>query len=253
MPNVKNFAKVTVSTGYDNDDTSIVLSSGHGALLPTVPFNVVWWNSTDYSDPSDDPNVEIVRVTARSTDTLTVTRAQEGTSGSTKNTSAKTYKMIAGLTALSFNGVPNTLYSTAVATGCAAVTETDLATFTMPASTLIATNQQLRITAWGTFANNGNGKVPKVFFGAQSLHDSPSTTSTGGWWVQAYVGYVSNTSQNGFCRMSYNGLSGNENSNRMTYTTPAETLSGSVVIKFTGASLSANDIVLKGFIVELVQ
>ena len=57
-------------------------------------FNLVWWNSTDYSDPSDDPNVEIVRCTARSTDTLTVTRAQESTSASTKNTSAKTYKMV---------------------------------------------------------------------------------------------------------------------------------------------------------------
>lgn len=95
---VKNFAKVTVSTGYDASATSIALTSGQGAKLPTPSidgsFNLVWWNSTDYSDPSDDPNVEIVRCTARSTDTLTVTRAQESTSASTKNTSAKTYKMI---------------------------------------------------------------------------------------------------------------------------------------------------------------
>lgn len=99
----KNFAKVTVSIGYDASATSIALTSGHGARLPTVPFNVVWWNSTDYPDPTDDPNVEIVRVTARSTDTLTVTRAQEGTSASTKNTASKTYKMIAGATALLVN------------------------------------------------------------------------------------------------------------------------------------------------------
>ncbi|MFH0989892.1 MAG: hypothetical protein V1799_07745 [bacterium] len=95
---VKNFAKVTVSTGYDAAATSIVLSSGHGASLPAPAtegaFNLVWWNSSDYADPSDDPNKEIVRCTARSTDTLTITRAQEGTSASTKNTSAKTYRMI---------------------------------------------------------------------------------------------------------------------------------------------------------------
>lgn len=95
---VKNFAKVTVSTGYDASATSIALTSGQGAKLPAPStdgaFNLVWWNSTDYSDPSDDPNVEIVRCTARSTDTLTVTRAQESTSASTKNTSAKTYKMV---------------------------------------------------------------------------------------------------------------------------------------------------------------
>src|ERR1700726_4686067 len=91
---ISNFAKSTVSTGYNAAATSIVLTSGGGAKFPAASFNVVWWNSTDYSDPSDDPNVEIVRVTAVSTDTLTVTRAQEGTSASTKNTAAKTYTMI---------------------------------------------------------------------------------------------------------------------------------------------------------------
>lgn len=98
----KNFAKVIVSTGYDAAATSIVLSGSEGAKLPQPStdgeFNVVWYNSTDYNDPTDDPNVEIVRVTARSTDTLTVTRAQESTSASTKNTGGKTYKMILAVT-----------------------------------------------------------------------------------------------------------------------------------------------------------
>jgi predicted secreted protein len=98
LDNAKNFAKVTVSTGYDASATSIVLTTGHGVKLPTAPFNVTWWNATDYADPSDDPNVEIVRVTAKATDTLTVTRNQESSGASTKNTAGKTYKMIAGLT-----------------------------------------------------------------------------------------------------------------------------------------------------------
>lgn len=96
----KNFAKGTVSTTYDASATSIVMTTGHAALFPTaVPFNVVWWNSTDYPDPADDPNKEIVRVTAIAGDTFTVVRGQEGTSASTKNTAAKVYKMIAGLLA----------------------------------------------------------------------------------------------------------------------------------------------------------
>jgi hypothetical protein len=99
----KNFAKVQVSTGYDASATSIALTAGHGTKLPTPPFNATWWNSTDFADPSDDPNVEIVRVTAKSTDTLTVTRAQESTTASTKNTASKTYRMIAGLTAKTLN------------------------------------------------------------------------------------------------------------------------------------------------------
>ncbi len=99
---VLNFAKCTVSTGYDASATSIVLSGGDGAKLPAPAsngaFNLVWWNSTDYPDPADDPNKEIVRCTARSTDTLTVTRNQESSGASTKNTDGKTYKMILAMT-----------------------------------------------------------------------------------------------------------------------------------------------------------
>ena len=99
---VKNFAKVEVSIGYDASATAIALVASDGAKLPQPSsdgdFNLVWWNSTDYSDPTDDPNVEIVRCTARTTDTLTVTRAQEGTSASTKNTATKTYKMVLAVT-----------------------------------------------------------------------------------------------------------------------------------------------------------
>lgn len=94
-----NFGKVTVSTGYDASAVSIVLSSGEGAKLPsTHNYNLVWWNSTDYSDPTDDPNAEIVRVTARTTDTLTVTRGQESITASTKNTASKTYRMVLAIT-----------------------------------------------------------------------------------------------------------------------------------------------------------
>ncbi len=103
LDNAKNFAKCQVSTGYDAAATSIVLTTGHGAKLPSVPFNAVWWNASDYADPSDDANVEVVRVTVIATDTLTITRAQEGTTASTKNTSGRTYKMIAGLTAKAIN------------------------------------------------------------------------------------------------------------------------------------------------------
>jgi len=111
----KNFAKATVSAGYSAAATSIALTSGGGSKFPDPgllgAFNVVWWNSTDYANPSDDPNVEIVRVTGISTDTLTVTRAQEGTSASTKNTSGKTYSMILGITKKMIDDLLTTFYS----------------------------------------------------------------------------------------------------------------------------------------------
>lgn len=105
MDNITNFGKAQVSTGYDSTATSIVLAGGNGVKLPDPPFNLVWWNATDYGDPSDDPNVEIVRCTGKSTDTLAVVRAQEDTIASAKNLSGKTYKMILAPTKKVFDDI----------------------------------------------------------------------------------------------------------------------------------------------------
>lgn len=99
---VVNFGKVTVSIGYDASATSIALTTGHGALFPDPAvlgaYNVTWFDSVTFPDPSDDPKKEIVRVTAKSGDTLTVTRGQESISASTKNDAGKVYKMILSMT-----------------------------------------------------------------------------------------------------------------------------------------------------------
>lgn len=97
---LKNFAKVKVSIGYNSAATSVILIGGDGAKLPSAtPYYLVWWNATDYPDPSDDPNKEIVRVTTRSTDTLTIVRGQDGTSAANHNTTFKIYRMVQSATA----------------------------------------------------------------------------------------------------------------------------------------------------------
>lgn len=109
MDAITNFGKVTVSTLYDNVATNIVLSTGHGATLPDPAtdgeFNLVWWDITTCPDPADDPKVEIVRCTARTGDTLTVTRAQEGTTATTKSRSSCTYIMILAATKKTFDDI----------------------------------------------------------------------------------------------------------------------------------------------------
>ena len=53
-------------------------------------------------DPSDDPNAEIIRVTAVSGTTLTIDARRKrdgGGAASTKNAAGKTYKLILGITA----------------------------------------------------------------------------------------------------------------------------------------------------------
>ncbi len=98
MP-TRNFAIATVLHPYGSGDTSIVLQAGQAAKFGSTPFMAVWWNATDYARPSDDPAVEIVRVTAIAGDTLTIERGQEGTAASAKNAAGKTYQLYQTITA----------------------------------------------------------------------------------------------------------------------------------------------------------
>jgi hypothetical protein len=99
---VRNFCRVNVSQGYNSTATTIQLALGEGSKLPDPStegqYNLVWWNATDYSDPTDDPYKEIVRVTAKSGDQITILRGQEGTTAQNHNLSGKSYKMMLTLT-----------------------------------------------------------------------------------------------------------------------------------------------------------
>jgi hypothetical protein len=108
LDSAANFITLTLSTGYDQNATSVVVLSG-GSSLPAAPFNLTWFNSTDYPNPASDPNVEIVRVTAVSGNTLTITRGQEDIAASPKNIGGKTYQMILSLTAKMIQDIGNNL------------------------------------------------------------------------------------------------------------------------------------------------
>lgn len=73
----KNFGYSTVATAPSpaTTGTSLVVATGDGAKFPAAPFNATVWPAG--TQPTD-ANAEIVRVTAITTDTLTITRAQEG-------------------------------------------------------------------------------------------------------------------------------------------------------------------------------
>ena len=60
--------------------TTIVVAAGDGAKFPAAPFNAVVWPTG--TQPTS-ANAEIVRVTAKATDTFTITRTQESTSART--------------------------------------------------------------------------------------------------------------------------------------------------------------------------
>jgi hypothetical protein len=74
-----NNASATLASGVSNVATSLTVATGKGALFPTL-------SGGDYTFVTIENTAavtEIVKVTARSTDTFTIVRAQEGTTAQT--------------------------------------------------------------------------------------------------------------------------------------------------------------------------
>lgn len=98
LDKVSNFAKTTI-TGIASGITEVVLDDATNFLDPASgEYNCVIWEISNYGNPADDPNKEIVRATALSGSTLTITRAQEGTADSNHNTGGETYAIANVLT-----------------------------------------------------------------------------------------------------------------------------------------------------------
>lgn len=110
----KNFAAslVAVAPSPAASGLSLGVTGGDGTKLPAAPFNATVWPAGVQPTTA---NSEIVRVTAISTDTLTIIRQQEGTSARTivvgdqisANITAKTLtdaeKVLTGITGGSLN------------------------------------------------------------------------------------------------------------------------------------------------------
>jgi len=82
MSNLKDYGTSTVLTAPSPADsgTTIVVQAGHGARFPSAPFYVTAHPPAEF--PTLD-NAEKLEVTAKSTDTLTVLRAQGDTTAKT--------------------------------------------------------------------------------------------------------------------------------------------------------------------------
>lgn len=71
------YSLVATAPSPASSGTSLVVTAAQGSRFPAVPFNATIWPIGTIPTPA---NAEIVRVTAISTDTLTITRAQESSS-----------------------------------------------------------------------------------------------------------------------------------------------------------------------------
>lgn len=73
----KNNASATLSASITSTQTSVSVSTGQGALFPTLSVGDYFY--VTFSDSAN--NLEIAKCTARASDTLTVVRGQDGTTG----------------------------------------------------------------------------------------------------------------------------------------------------------------------------
>lgn len=76
MANKANLANSVLFAPLSDSDTSLQVYTGDGSLFPAAPFYLTLSPKNKWSRKS---NSEIVLVTAKSTDTFTITRAQKGT------------------------------------------------------------------------------------------------------------------------------------------------------------------------------
>lgn len=96
----KNFSKGTVTGSHNTVVTTINVTTGHGARFGTAfPMVAVIWNGGAFPDPADafhdtPSKAELVKITARTADALTVVRAQESTSGLDMTDTSQTYKIM---------------------------------------------------------------------------------------------------------------------------------------------------------------
>jgi hypothetical protein len=142
------------------------------------------------------------------------------------------------------------LFTSTTAVSNGTTVETDLISYPMPASTLSVNGQKVRITVFGTTANNANLKTMKLYFGSTVVvSDGASAFTNFGWIYRATVIRVSATTQVAFSE----GNVGNGTSAKAASAAPAETLSGAVTIKVTGQSNTAGgDVTATGMYVELI-
>jgi len=130
-------------------------------------------------------------------------------------------------------------------------TETDLFSYTLPASSLTVNARGVRIVLFGNFGATGNTKTVKLYFGATQIN-SDATTSNGG--IFRYTAYAFRTGAATQYLFS-EGIIGTTPRWGTTPTSGAETLTSNVVIRATGTNgtAAANDICGNAFHIETIR
>lgn len=135
------------------------------------------------------------------------------------------------------------------AVGNALTGEDNLITYSLPANSLFKNGAGVRITAWGTIANNVNAKTLKVYFGTQIVLTFVMPTSVARKWrVVAEVFRTGASTQDWVAALHGDATDVLD----LEQGTATQTDTAAITIKCTGEAVDNNDIVQEGLLVEFL-
>ena len=201
-----NNATATLAASLSTSSTSITVTTSQGALFPTLGAGEYFYGTLTNSSN----NIEIVKVTARASDTLTAVRAQEGTTALTWNAADKLELRITAAdlnnfpqldaantftaantfsAAMTYGGV--TLTNAVTGTGNMVLSASPALTGTPTAPTAASgTNTtQVATTAFANSAFQGAFPIGSIYMNASS-GTNPATLLGFGTWVAFGAGRV---------------------------------------------------------------
>ena len=161
-----------------------------------------------------------------------------GAAPRTKLGDSTSYGNVSGL------GVANT-----TAVGNIDTLEDNLITYSLPSDSLSATSKGVRITAWGTFANNANAKTLKLYFGAVILTNALVASVGANWYIEAFVFRTGLDTQDYVAKLATIGAAGVSVTD-IELGSLTQDDGAAITIKCTGEAVTTNDIVQEGLVVE---
>lgn len=126
----------------------------------------------------------------------------------------------------------------------------DLISYSVPANTLYTNGKTIRVTAWGTTANNANAKTLTLNVGSQAVVSTGLTTNLAGMWrIEALIVRTGASTQD----IVASTTQGATVIFDQELTAGTQTDTSAITIKCTGAATTNDDIVQEGLLVELLN